>query len=1016
MKADSAEKRAGRAARAGAFPVFLVSTVLLLGLAAATDALAITLPAGFEDTEHVGGLEEPVAFEWAPNGDLWIVLKRGGVRIVRAGQVIDAGTITVRTDDELGIGGLALDPEFATNHHVWIYYSDPSGEVRVSRFTVVGDALSVETIMLRYNFVSTLHHAGCLRFDADKTLYISTGDDFRYSATSQNPFDLRGKILRINRDGTPAAGNPFLGGGADPRVWALGLRNPWRFSFQPGTGTMFIADVGQAEWEELNFGMPGANYGWSLIEGFSVTGLPGYVYPVYTYRHESHTGNSIIGGDHAKPGDLAPEYEGNYFYGDEADLAIGRLVLDASNNVVQAETWATGVEHPVDLHFGPDGALYYAAFFLGSIRKITFVGGTNHSPKAAGTATPVSGPAPLPVFLDGTASSDLDGDPLTFLWDTGNGAPGQGPTLTHIYDAGVYTARLTVTDPSDASNTTPGIRIVSGNRAPAATIIAPAANSLYNAGDTITYAGLGTDPEDGTLGCGRFTWTITFHHLGHVHPHLGPIQGMCGGSFTVPRTGENSAATYYEIRLDLADLGTPLGEAGTLTSVATVKVSPRTVTMNLAASPNPNLFLTLDGTLFAAPKAVTGVVGFDRDIGATSQTGSDGRTYTFSSWSDGGAATHTIRTPESDTTYTAQFACHVIAEVPNLMISSAGGGLVTLTWDSVSDLCLATGPARYRVYAATTASPQASPGQFPADPPFALVGSASANLFTYAPGAETIFYLVVAVGSDGQDGPAGHYPTTVSGSGLVGQWKLDDGSGTSAADASGGNTGTLVNGPTWTAGHLDGALAFDGLDDEVNVPHAPALNAYPLTVAAWFKTGMTTGLAGIVNKYPASSFNGYQIFVLNGNLCAWYMKDGSNYVWDGSGCTFNVAGYNDNQWHHVAFVVDASGGKLFVDGLEKGNLAWTGTAGEATTTEPLRIGRYPGGGAQYFSGVVDDVRVYNRALTALDVANLWSNGSPPGPGSRSTGRRAGLSRSQAAFASWLTRATTTPNSSMPMTS
>lgn len=214
--------------------------------------------------------------------------------------------------------------------------------------------------------------------------------------------------------------------------------------------------------------------------------------------------------------------------------------------------------------------------------------------------------------------------------------------------------------------------------------------------------------------------------------------------------------------------------------------------------------------------------------------------------------------------------------------------------------------------------------------------------------------------------------------GLVGYWKLDEGSGTTATDSSGnGNTGTLVNGPTWTAGRIGQGLAFDGLTNYVTVPSTAALNAYPLTVAVWMKTNSTTGVRGVVNKYLAGSYDGYQVFLNNGNLCAWYLRDTANYVYDGSGCPFNLAGYTDNQWHHVAFVVDASGGRLYVDGLVKGSLAWTGTAGPPSTAQPIHLGHYPGafGGAEYFPGVLDDVRIYNRALTVEEIQALSTGGS-----------------------------------------
>jgi hypothetical protein len=209
----------------------------------------------------------------------------------------------------------------------------------------------------------------------------------------------------------------------------------------------------------------------------------------------------------------------------------------------------------------------------------------------------------------------------------------------------------------------------------------------------------------------------------------------------------------------------------------------------------------------------------------------------------------------------------------------------------------------------------------------------------------------------------------------VGYWKFDEGSGKTAVDSSGnGNTGTLVNGPKRTTGKFSGALSFDGVNDYVNIPHKSVLNAYPLTVAVWIKTASTTGLKGIVNKYYSNSMNGYQVFMNEGNLCAWYFKDAADYVWDGSGCTLMAPGYNDNQWHQVVLVVDAGGGRLYVDGVLKASLGWTGTPGAATTTRNLSIGRYPGTGSNW-PGIADDVRIYNYALSATEVAGLYSAAS-----------------------------------------
>jgi hypothetical protein len=219
-------------------------------------------------------------------------------------------------------------------------------------------------------------------------------------------------------------------------------------------------------------------------------------------------------------------------------------------------------------------------------------------------------------------------------------------------------------------------------------------------------------------------------------------------------------------------------------------------------------------------------------------------------------------------------------------------------------------------------------------------------------------------------------------SGLIAHWKLDEGSGTAAADSSGnGRTGTLQNGASWVGGTTGQALGLDGVNDHVRVAHATALNAYPLSAAVWFRTTTTTGSRGLVNKYSSGSYNGYQIFFNNGTLCAWYLRSTSQYVYDGSGCTLGTTGANDGAWHQAVFVVDAQGGRLYLDGVQRASRAWTGSAGPATTSQGIRLGHYPGasGSSRYLPGAVDEARLYNRALSAAEVSALYEATRPATP-------------------------------------
>jgi hypothetical protein len=206
-------------------------------------------------------------------------------------------------------------------------------------------------------------------------------------------------------------------------------------------------------------------------------------------------------------------------------------------------------------------------------------------------------------------------------------------------------------------------------------------------------------------------------------------------------------------------------------------------------------------------------------------------------------------------------------------------------------------------------------------------------------------------------------------------WQFDAGSGSTATDSSGhGHTGTLIGKPTWIVGIAGDALAFNGSNQAVGVSDTAGLNAYPLTISTWFKTSSTSGSRGLINKYAANSRNGYQLFVSNGKLCAWYFRDSADYVWDGSSCSLRTPGYNDGQWHMATLTVDSTGGKLYVDGTLKASRAWNGRPGRSTSTSTLSFAMEPGISGSHFQGSLDDIRIYgDSALSAAQVANLYTS-------------------------------------------
>ena len=561
-------------------PLVLIGLTIVFG----SSASAANLPPGFVQELVVSGLPAAMTMAWDPEGRLWIAGQRGNIwRLHLEGthgfELEEVADLDTNTEGEHGVIGIAIDPDYPETRHVWIFYSTTGVPVRnrLSRFRNVGSVLVEETVILETpNLDSTIHTGGCLRFAADKTLFISTGDDLQFSETAQNKRDIRGKILHINRDGSPVSDNPFIDGEeGDPRVWAYGLRNPWRFNLQPESETLFIADVGASKFEELNLGVRGGNFGWFLTEGPEPPAMAGIIYPVYSYPHTNPDGHAIIGGGHAPATNFPHEYVGNYFFADNVTREIFRMVLDDSNSPSSVDVFVSETTErfgPVDLQFGPDGALYYLTF-LGDLFRVSYVGGANRQPVADAIVTPNNGAAPLEVTLDASDSFDPEGGPLSYLWDLGDGTHTEQRIARKSYPRGAYVATITVTDAGGTSAEVRNLRIVSGNHAPEPVIQAPVRGRLVLEDEFITFSGTAIDAEEGIVPCAQFSWRILFHHLGHAHPFLGPIEGVCEDTFIVDSHGEEQI--WYEIRLTVKDTGQPLGGVGVLEGVTSVEVFPR---------------------------------------------------------------------------------------------------------------------------------------------------------------------------------------------------------------------------------------------------------------------------------------------------------------------------------------------------------------------------------------------------------------------------------------------------------
>lgn len=289
--------------------------------------------------EIASGLAAPVDLT-SPVGDarLFVVEQPGRVRIIRDGVLLATPfldiTGVVGYGGERGLFSLAFHPRYASNGRFFVHYTDTGGTSRIDRFTVSSNPdmadVSTATPILAVSQPYSNHNGGQIAFGADGMLYIALGDGGGGGDPlqhGQNPNTLLGSLLRINVDGTAPytipADNPYAGGGGRGEIWAIGLRNPWRFSFDTERALLYIADVGQNRREEVNVqpaGAAGLNYGWNVMEGMScypagsTCDTSGLVLPAIEYENPA-AGCSVTGG-YVYRGARIPALRGHYLYAD----------------------------------------------------------------------------------------------------------------------------------------------------------------------------------------------------------------------------------------------------------------------------------------------------------------------------------------------------------------------------------------------------------------------------------------------------------------------------------------------------------------------------------------------------------------------------------------------------------------------------------------------------------------------------------------------------------------------------
>jgi uncharacterized protein (TIGR03437 family) len=685
-------------------------TLLLL----AVPLFGQTIPDGFTNT-IVASLPAPTAIAFTPDGRMLVTTQGGALRVISPSGLVATPALTIPsasicTNSERGMLGVAVDPDFASNGFLYLYYTfRPPGTNcgsralpmpfnRVSRFTMSGngiDPASEKPLIENIPSWNGNHNAGDLHFGNDGYLYISTGDSgcdpygsgcAGTNDAARDVHTLLGKILRIDRDGNIPPSNPYTGPGTQrchltnapngvrcQETYAWGLRNPFRIAFDRNDLTQnrfFILDVGQDAWEEVNLGAAAADYGWNLREGACLNGSrtncpspPATITdPVFSYPHDipvpdtqSSRCNSIAGGAFVPSGIWPAEFNGSFLFADYVCGSIFRI------NQQPDRTWKVtdfirglGANSAVHLTFGPFNstqALYYTTYAAGGqVRRIAYTAGRpNASPTAVISANPTSGPAPLLVNFSAQGSADPDaGDTLTYLWDFGDQTPATATTTPTAQHT--YSRAGTYTATLRARDPQGALSQPVSIRIFAgnnAPVPTLLAPQSFSVGQTITLSATATDAEDGSLPASAFTWTVILHHDTHTHPFLGPLTGR--EISLVGPSPEDLAATgnsYLEVRLQARD------SAGEVTVISR-DLKPVLIDVRFESSP-AGLVLRVNGFDFTTPRRVVSWAGYTLDFTIPDQD-LNGSHYAFTSWSNNGSRSQRLDTPASPLTLSANF-------------------------------------------------------------------------------------------------------------------------------------------------------------------------------------------------------------------------------------------------------------------------------------------------------------------------------------------------------------------------
>lgn len=603
-------------------------------------------------------IKEGLSLEQSADGRIFIAERAGIVKVYQNNTVSTVFTVATVTDNEQGLLGLTLHPNFSVNGYIYVFYSvNIAGVIRhrIERIQInaANQVLGRQEILLLEPIGGGFHNGGDLKF-FNNYLYVTVGDS-QQNTNSQDLETYKGKILRLTEEGLPAPGNPFYGSGSLQKqsIWVYGFRNPWRLVANVKANKLFVLDVGTS-WEEINeISSPVIrNYGWGHPQGGdgkqTETNL--FTNPIFTYATGS-IGNALTNGLLYNP-DISryPNLEGLFIIKDFVRNAIRSFDPNIADPV-STEFYSAPQQQALGMFLGNDGFIYYCAYGNnGSLIKLNYIQ----------TAAPTIVNHPLsqtimetsPVTFDVSAS----GVGLSYQWQFNNvniaGANAASYTIASITNANAGSYRVIVTNTAGSTTSNPALLTVTPfSNKPTVAINLPLPTLKWNAEDLVNFEATANDAEDGVLPASAFSWSIDLFHedipgAGHSHPGASP-QGVKSGTFTASNQGEKTPNVWYRFTVKVTD-------SNGLTASAFVDIKPNLVDITATSSPALlNLEFNQKGVTAPSVKQVVANAALQTLNAPTPQYVGNIR-YDFDHWSQGGTVNQTFQAPASGTrTFTA---------------------------------------------------------------------------------------------------------------------------------------------------------------------------------------------------------------------------------------------------------------------------------------------------------------------------------------------------------------------------